>query len=103
MRIMGCDFSKDMRFHFSLNNFVSSELLLFETASHNFPEKVCHAPRNLLKAALWLPILFTVTHHFYLHLFHLRGHKLLERFLGATHSSVALFSLLNHDPFQNMW
>lgn len=61
MRIMGCDFSKDMRFHFSLNNFVSSKLLLFETASHNFPEKVCYTPRNLLKAAFWLPILFTVT------------------------------------------
>lgn len=60
MRIMGCDFSKDMRFHFSLNNFVSSKLLLFETASHNFPE-VCYTPRNLLKAAFWLPILFTVT------------------------------------------
>lgn len=60
MRIMGCDFSKDMRFHFSLNNFVSSKLLLFETASQNFPEKVCHALRGLLRAALQLP--FSLEH-----------------------------------------
>lgn len=58
---MGCAFSKDMRFHFSLNNFVPSKLLLSETASHNFPEKVCHAPRHLLKAALQLRTSFTVT------------------------------------------
>ena len=58
---MGCDFSKDMRFHFSLNNFVSSKLLLSETASHNFPEKVSHGPRYLLKAALQLHTFFTVT------------------------------------------
>lgn len=49
---MGCDFSKDIRFHFSLNNLVSSKLLLSETTSHNFPVKVCHTPRHLLKAAL---------------------------------------------------
>lgn len=60
MRIMGCDFSKDMRFHFPLNNFVSSKLLLSETASHNFPEEVCHAPRHLLKAALQLRTFSTV-------------------------------------------
>lgn len=53
---MGRDFSKDMRFHFYLNNLVSSKLLLSEATSHNFPEKVCHTPKHLLKAALHLHI-----------------------------------------------
>lgn len=61
MRIMWCDFSKDMRLYFSLNNSLSSKLLLSETASHNFPEKVCHAARHLLKAELRLHTFFTVT------------------------------------------
>lgn len=95
MRIMGCDFSKDMRFHLSLNNFVSSKLLLSETASHSFPEKVCHAPRHLLKAALQLRTFFavTLTSSSYVG-FTCTGISVMKDFFYDAHSSVTLFSFL---------